>query len=173
MALILRSLWNTVVPTLMEYQHRPRRRNGTKNTKSSTMLSPWKYFLSFSSHWILPAPAEKVISTEEPVPAVKRALSTTTSLFQYRCHHLVDPVSREVDGYFLKHWHFENEKARKRFVAAGFSRVTCLYFPLALDDRIHHACQLLTILFLIDGECSMQCFDNEVNQLRYPRTYVF
>ncbi|KAE8143183.1 Aristolochene synthase [Aspergillus pseudotamarii] len=65
-------------------------------------------------------------------------------------HPLVESISAEVNGWFLQHWPFPNEKARKKFVAAGFSRVTCLYFPLARDDRIAYACQLLTILFLID-----------------------
>lgn len=68
------------------------------------------------------------------------------------CHPLVDAVSKEVNEYFLEHWPFPTEKARKKFVAAGFPRVTCLYFPKALDDRIHFACRLLTVLFLIDGE---------------------
>lgn len=67
------------------------------------------------------------------------------------CHPLVDQVSQEVDGWFLAHWPFASEKARRKFVAAGFSRVTCLYYPLAKDERIHFACRLLTILFLIDG----------------------
>lgn len=67
------------------------------------------------------------------------------------CHPRVEEVSREVDGYFLEHWEFPNAKAERVFVNAGFSRVTCLYFPLAKDDRIHFACRLLTLLFLIDG----------------------
>lgn len=65
-------------------------------------------------------------------------------------HH--EEVAHEVDGYFLKEWKFPNAKAEKTFLAAGFSRVTCLYFPLSKDDRIHFACRLLTVLFLIDGE---------------------
>jgi hypothetical protein len=68
-----------------------------------------------------------------------------------KCHPRVDEVSKEVDGYFLREWKFENAKARKKFLGAGFSRVTCLYFPMAKDDRIHFACRLLTVLFLIDG----------------------
>lgn len=68
------------------------------------------------------------------------------------CHPRVDEVSSEVDGYFLQHWNFPSEKAVKTFLEAGFSRVTCLYFPLAKDDRIHFACRLLTVLFLIDGK---------------------
>ncbi|KAK1854263.1 aristolochene synthase [Colletotrichum chrysophilum] len=60
------------------------------------------------------------------------------------------PISAEVNGFFLEHWPFENDKARKKFIAAGFSRVTCFYYPVALDDRIGFACRLLTLLFLID-----------------------
>lgn len=67
------------------------------------------------------------------------------------CHPLEKQVTEEVNGYFLKHWNFTTEKSRKKFVNAGFSTVTCWYFPMALDDRIHFACRLLTILFLIDG----------------------
>lgn len=73
------------------------------------------------------------------------------SLFEPICHPRVKEVTDEVDGYFLQHWDFPNEKARQKFVNAGFSRVTCLYFPKSLDDRIHFACRLLTVLFLIDG----------------------
>ena len=66
------------------------------------------------------------------------------------CHPRVDAIVSQVDGYFLDHWDFPDEKAKKTFIKAGFSRVTCLYFPLALDDRIHFACRLLSVLFLID-----------------------
>lgn len=74
------------------------------------------------------------------------------SVWEPLCHPRVDEVSFEVDGYFLRHWNFPSEKAAKAFLEAGFSRVTCLYFPLAKDDRIHFACRLLTVLFLIDGK---------------------
>lgn len=74
-----------------------------------------------------------------------------TSIFESKIHPRAEKVSQEVEGYFLEHWPFPNDKARKKFLGAGFSRVTCLYFPLALDDRIHFACRLLTVLFLIDG----------------------
>jgi aristolochene synthase len=73
------------------------------------------------------------------------------SRFVAECQPLEKQITAEVDGYFLTHWPFKTAKDRKKFVAAGFSRVTCLYFPLSLDDRIHLACRLLTILFLIDG----------------------
>ena len=81
------------------------------------------------------------------------------SLFEPICHPLVRSVTEQVDGYFLQHWNFPNEKAKKKFVAAGFSRVTCLYFPKSLDDRIHFACRLLTVLFLIDGEL---CYSSRI-----------
>ncbi|KAI1325881.1 Aristolochene synthase in complex with 12,13-Difluorofarnesyl diphosphate [Xylariaceae sp. FL0255] len=82
-----------------------------------------------------------VISESHHIP-----LSTWTASI----HPLHERVVKEVDGYFLQHWPFPDEKARKKFIAAGFSRVTCFYFPKALDDRIHFACRLLTLLFLID-----------------------
>ena len=65
-------------------------------------------------------------------------------------HPRAKEVAEEVDTYFLQNWHFPNAKAEKTFLNAGFSDVTCLYFPLAKDDRIHFACRLLTVLFLID-----------------------
>ncbi|KAI0436183.1 Aristolochene synthase in complex with 12,13-Difluorofarnesyl diphosphate [Xylaria telfairii] len=72
------------------------------------------------------------------------------SSWESSIHPLHERIVREVDGYFLQHWPFPDEKARKKFIAAGFSRVTCFYFPKALDDRIGFACRLLTLLFLID-----------------------
>jgi aristolochene synthase len=66
-------------------------------------------------------------------------------------HPRAEEVAREVDNYFLEHWNFPDDRARSTFLKAGFSRVTCLYYPLAKDDRVHFACRLLTVLFLIDG----------------------
>lgn len=85
-------------------------------------------------------------------PTATLLTSVPKSSWTAQIHPLVEQVSKDVDAYFLGNWPFPNAKARKKFVAAGFSRVTCLYFPKALDDRIHFACQLLTLLFLIDGE---------------------
>lgn len=68
-----------------------------------------------------------------------------------KCHPLEPKVTEEVDSYFIQHWPFPNAKAIQKFRDAGFSRVTCCYYPEALDDRIHFACRLLTLLFLIDG----------------------
>lgn len=93
---------------------------------------------------------------DEPSPTVDTqnipSWEPQPSLWKPLCHPRVDEVSLEVDRYFLHHWKFPSEKAAKAFIDAAFSRVTCLYFPLAQDDRIHFACRLLTVLFLIDGE---------------------
>ncbi|RJE20950.1 hypothetical protein PHISCL_06714 [Aspergillus sclerotialis] len=75
---------------------------------------------------------------------------TTPSAWVPTTHPLVNSISNEVNGWFLQRWPFPHAKDRKKFIAAGFSRVTCLYFPLARNDRIAHASKLLTILFLID-----------------------
>lgn len=92
--------------------------------------------------------------THRPRAAVP---SVPAALFTPKIHPRVAEVTAEVDAFFLKHWPFESDKARKKFVAAGFSAVTCLYFPEALDGRIEFACRLLALLFLVDGECSSSC----------------
>ncbi|KAK7178808.1 aristolochene synthase [Paraphaeosphaeria sporulosa] len=66
------------------------------------------------------------------------------------CHPRASEVSDQVNAWFLEHWPFPNVKAEVKFLKAGFSLVTSMYFPLAKDDRLHHACKLLTILFLVD-----------------------
>ena len=82
---------------------------------------------------------------------VKETWKIPPSNWQALRHPRAEEVAREVDAYFLKHWKFPNESGRAAFLKAGFSTVTCLYFPLAKDDRIHIACRLLTVLFLVDG----------------------
>lgn len=104
------------------------------------------YFLSLATGLVQSAQAKK------PAPDASPYSSPVSSSFEPLCHPLVISVTKEVDGYFLQHWGFNNAKAKKKFVDAGFSRVTCFYFPKALDDRIHFACRLLAVLFLIDGE---------------------
>lgn len=95
-----------------------------------------------------PAPGESALQTYERLQQWQIPPSRWIPLI----HPCVEEVSQEVDGYFLEHWPFPDAASRKTFLKAGFSRVTCLYFPLSKDDRIHFACRLLTVLFLIDGE---------------------
>ncbi|TDZ61726.1 Aristolochene synthase [Colletotrichum trifolii] len=85
-----------------------------------------------------------------PLAPAATHFSPPPSRLVARCHPLEKQITAQVDDHFLTHWPFKTEKERRKFVAAGFSRVTCLYFPLSLDDRIHLACRLLTLLFLID-----------------------
>ncbi|KAM7188760.1 Isoprenoid synthase domain containing protein [Rhypophila sp. PSN 637] len=58
----------------------------------------------------------------------------------HEIHPRAEEVAQEVDNYFLQNWNFADERARKTFLKAGFSH----------DGRIHYACRLLTVLFLID-----------------------
>ena len=91
------------------------------------------------------------ILTNAPAPEASLPPPTLDSRFKPLCHPRVNEVTKEVDNYFIINWGFENETQIQKFVEAGFSTVTCWYFPKALDDRIHYACRLLTLLFLIDG----------------------
>lgn len=56
------------------------------------------------------------------------AWSPPPSLLEAECHPLEKYVSDKVDKYLI-HWPFKSANERKNFVAARFSRVTCLYFP--------------------------------------------
>lgn len=111
------------------------------------------------------APAA-LLDFEETVPQTfpAKISQTPASFFEPRCHPLEQQITAEVDGYFLRYWPFKTEKERKKFVAAGFSRVTCLYFPLSKNDRIHFACRLLTILFLIDGRSVLNSTNTQLMQ---------
>lgn len=60
------------------------------------------------------APAKSLKVPEPPAP-----------YFTASWHHDMDSAIKNVDQYFLDRWNFTSEKARKKFVAAGFSRVTC------------------------------------------------
>ncbi|KAF1993247.1 Aristolochene synthase in complex with 12,13 Difluorofarnesyl diphosphate [Amniculicola lignicola CBS 123094] len=110
---------------------------------------PSKVAVTFKAPASLPLPDNDIRQTLTPPP----------SYFKPLCHPNVDAVAKEVDGYFLKHWNFTSARDKKKFVNAGFSRVTCLYFPEALDDRIHFACRLLTVLFLVDDLLEDMSFD--------------
>ena len=92
-----------------------------------------------------------ISSTNSGADPLKDIWKLPPSNWVHLCHPRAEEVANEVDGYFLQNWNFPNAKAERVFLNAGFSRVTCLYFPLAKDDRIHFACRLLTVLFLIDG----------------------
>ncbi|KAI0535504.1 Aristolochene synthase in complex with 12,13-Difluorofarnesyl diphosphate [Xylaria digitata] len=61
-----------------------------------------------------------------------------SSSFPLLCHPRFDTVEQET-----------NE----------FTQCTCMYFPTARDDRIHFACRLLSILFLIDDVLEEMSFD--------------
>lgn len=87
------------------------------------------------------------------------------SAWTHLCHPRLQQVQEEVEGYFLKNWNFPNAQAIQVFLHAKFSEVTCLYFPLAIDDRIHFACRLLTVLFLIDGRSNNLNISNYTNEI--------
>lgn len=112
--------------------------------------SPYFPTLDVSSSSFAQATYPQVQSEKKATKSAAAVRKPPPSTWMPACHPRVDAVASEVNAYFLKHWDFPNEKVKKTFLKAGFSRVTCLYFPLAQDDRIHFACRLLTVLFLID-----------------------
>ncbi len=115
---------------------------------TSTMSTPSTSVCFISS----PSPAGTALEPNDAVDS-RGTLphGPPPSFLMPRCHPLEPQVTEEINGYFIEHWPFANEKAIRKFRDAGFSRVTCCYYPEALDDRIGFACRLLTLLFLIDG----------------------
>ncbi|KAL8635775.1 MAG: hypothetical protein Q9228_006771 [Teloschistes exilis] len=85
-----------------------------------------------------------------PAPEASLPPPSLPSRFVPQCHPREKEVTKEVNGYFIDNWGFKNGQEIQKFIDAGFPTVTCWYFPKALDDRIHFACRLLTVLFLID-----------------------
>ncbi|KAI0418209.1 Aristolochene synthase in complex with 12,13-Difluorofarnesyl diphosphate [Xylaria grammica] len=81
------------------------------------------------------------------------------STFQLRCHSRLEEIEQEVNEYFMAHWPFPSDKSRERFLGGRFTRCTCMYFPDAKDDRIHFACRLLTLLFLVDDILETMSFE--------------
>ncbi|OTB14756.1 hypothetical protein K445DRAFT_12539 [Daldinia sp. EC12] len=81
------------------------------------------------------------------------------STFTLLCHPRFEVVERETNEYFIANWPFPDVNSRDKFLKAGFSRCTCVYFPKAKDDRIHFACRLLTLLFLIDDVLEDMSFE--------------
>ncbi|KAK1728207.1 hypothetical protein CaCOL14_010293 [Colletotrichum acutatum] len=104
--------------------------------------------------FILPAQSTSLKVFDQSAKSGKRSYNPSNppsaAQFTAKIHPREREVSAEVNGFFLDHWPFPDAKSRKKFVAAGFSQVTCFYYPTALDDRISFACHLLTLLFLID-----------------------
>lgn len=95
-----------------------------------------------------------------PVESVIKQWRIPASIWTPVSHPRTNEVIAEVDGYFMQHWGFTSDKAKKTFVDAGFSRVTSLYFPESTNDRIHFACRLLTVLFLIDDLLEDMSFED-------------
>lgn len=97
------------------------------------------------------SPVVQLSPPESPQPKKTSFWKIPPSAWTPCYHPITKEITQEVDEYFLSRWNWPDQESKDRFVAAGFSRVTCLYFPLARCDRIGLACKLLAVLFLVDG----------------------
>lgn len=104
------------------------------------------------------APIEMVAAhAEKPMPPPLAYLVP-------KCHPREPQVTKYVDAYFIRNWPFPSEEAVEKFCDAGFSRAACCYYPEALDDRIHFACKLLTLLSLIDGTWTKNSYIDQIRE---------
>ena len=124
------------------------------------------------SNWTRPAKPVSSVNTTATSQLAQQGTPPPPFL-EPRCHPLEPQITKEVDGYFIEHWPFPNEEAIQKFRDAGFSRVTCCYYPEAHNDRIHFGCRLLTLLFLIDGLPEKpSCRVMQITRIRSAREYV-
>ncbi|KAK6984773.1 Aristolochene synthase in complex with 12,13 Difluorofarnesyl diphosphate [Favolaschia claudopus] len=72
------------------------------------------------------------------------------TIFVPKVHPMRKDISLDVNAYFLGHWPFPNEKARRKFIDSDFCYGLCATWPESVDDRMNHACRLFTLLFLVD-----------------------
>ncbi|KAI1121881.1 Aristolochene synthase in complex with 12,13-Difluorofarnesyl diphosphate [Nemania abortiva] len=86
-------------------------------------------------------------------------METSKCVFPTLSHPLTDIVERETNEYFLAHWSFPDVTSRDKFLSSGFSRMVCMYYPKAKDDRIHFACRLIVVILLIDDLLDNMSFD--------------
>ncbi|KAJ7274038.1 Aristolochene synthase in complex with 12,13 Difluorofarnesyl diphosphate [Mycena rebaudengoi] len=70
--------------------------------------------------------------------------------FAAKIHPHFNQIAIDLDKYFLEHWPFPNKKARQKFVDAKFAYALCIIWPESIDERMVHACFLVTLLFLVD-----------------------
>ncbi|KAK8026424.1 Aristolochene synthase [Apiospora marii] len=97
----------------------------------------------------------KILWATTPPPPPARTLpswymAVAPTRFKPVCHPRTEEVIKEVDAYFLENWPFPDNKSRKKFKGADFTRNMCYNYPEALDCRISVACRLITLLFLVD-----------------------
>lgn len=68
-----------------------------------------------------------------------------------KVHPLKDFVASQTDDYILENWDFEDSASRQDFLNKRVSKVACLYFPSALDERIILVARLFSVLYLTGG----------------------
>lgn len=116
----------------------------------------------------------KILWATAPPPPPARSLpswymAVAPTRFKPVSHPRTEEVITEVDAYFLENWPFPNNKSRKKFKGAEFTRNMCYNYPEALDDRISVACRLITLLFLVDGRSNSPANSPQVTHYAMAR----
>jgi len=77
-------------------------------------------------------------------------LNIPETTLKVECHPCHDEITRELDEYFLAHWPFTSDNARKKFLKSKINLYTCLALPHGDEKRVKLACELVTLNFLVD-----------------------
>jgi len=100
------------------------------------------------------SPPEELSTLSSEVEKYDPKKDTPPTQFAIKCHPRAAQVTAELDAFFIKYWPFKDEKARESFKAGQYNLWACMALPSAHDDRVHDACKVNTLLFLLDGMTS-------------------
>ena len=86
----------------------------------------------------------------DPKTAVAQVIPPSAWVGQ--CYPDGKQVSRDCNKYFLDHWPFASDKARRVFAEQDLPRWHCCQYPVALPDRQLVGAKFMVLMFLIDGQ---------------------
>ena len=92
------------------------------------------------------------------------------SRFPKKCHPRADEICAELDAFFAKHWPWENERAREKFLASDTNRWACWSLPFARDDRMFDGAKVNTLFFLLDGKLLPLFYDQNETKAEMMET---
>ncbi|SMY21862.1 unnamed protein product [Zymoseptoria tritici ST99CH_1A5] len=98
---------------------------------------------------------------------MKHETLTTT-----KSNPLLAAIATQTTTSILTSWPFSTNASRSRFLAANIPSLTCCLFPYAIEERIHIAASLVSLLLLLDDELPELSVDEGEEFLEYLRSAV-
>ncbi|SMR46716.1 unnamed protein product [Zymoseptoria tritici ST99CH_1E4] len=94
------------------------------------------------------------------------------TLTSTKSNPLLAAIATQTTTSILTSWPFSTNASRSRFLAADIPSLTCCLFPYAIEERIHIAASLVSLLLLLDDELPELTVDEGEEFLEYLRIAV-